>query len=663
LTNTFWAEFFPNPKTEGDESGPGPDQALGGGANDPPYQAGLGQAKSQAGGAIPALGQRQGYRLVRNLTLSLKITLSFALVLVATLAMILLVIRTMSNTSRLAETTRAQAFELGLLVGQVGLAGEVALSGAGTPTEAASSFTSLLSQDPRPDNPGLVAATESLFSTLSQAKKDLVAARRLQGELAAAWRSAALAWARALGEAGSLPDQLANLEPGFQLGSLETALEPTINAQALERWLVSLGQWERDQRALGEPRASLPALTKTATAAWQASQTTQALVSEARRLGGQLPQVIRDWPGDPGRAARDLAGGLTLGFLGLGGLTTLLIFYIFRTVIRPLRQVLGGLEESAGEVTGTVRLLSRSSRSLAKGASDNTQAVLAAISSLEDLLNTAKRNAGHSGEAKELMDKAKSFVDEANAAMSQISVAMEEIKNSGQASSQIIKSVEEIAFQTNILALNAAVEAARAGEAGVGFAVVADEVRNLANSSSAAAKNTSSMLAGSIKRINEGAQLVTQTEASFKSLVATSEEVAKLVNNITLASQSQARAIQDVHQSIALMDKVTQENAVEAAETENISQALNSQATLLNRTVRKISSILHGLAMGSRPASALGPTASQRAPRAARGSGPARPEPETLAAARLGSPAVEPRAGKKVSKKALEKAIPMDDDF
>ncbi|MDR2421967.1 MAG: methyl-accepting chemotaxis protein, partial [Deltaproteobacteria bacterium] len=276
-----------------------------------------------------------------------------------------------------------------------------------------------------------------------------------------------------------------------------------------------------------------------------------------------------------------------------------------------------------------------------------TTAVLAAISSLEDLLSAAKRNAGHSDQAKELMDQAKLYVREANLAMSQIAQAMAEIKSSGQASSQIIKTVEEIAFQTNILALNAAVEAARAGEAGVGFAVVADEVRNLANRSSEAARSTSSMLAGSIQRINEGALLVSQTGESFKSLVATSEEVAQLVGNITVASQSQAKAIQEVHQSIALMDKVTQENAVEAAETENISQALSGQASLLNRAVQGISYILHGLA---------GPPPQPRPAKKA----PVVPLAESAARA-AGGP--RPQSGKKVSKKALDKAIPMDDDF
>jgi methyl-accepting chemotaxis protein len=366
-------------------------------------------------------------------------------------------------------------------------------------------------------------------------------------------------------------------------------------------------------------------------------------------------------------------------------LSALLVWLLNGTVIRPLLQIQGWLDQSSSDVTKTAVSLSRSSKSLAQGASDNTRAVLDSISSLEVLLNTAKRNAGHAGEAKELIDTAKAFVDEAHAIMLQISTAMEEIKNSGLASSQIVKTVDQIAFQTNILALNAAVEAARAGEAGLSFAVVADEVRNLANSSSAAAKNTTSILDSSLKRMIEGADLVKKAEESFESLVTVSDKVASLMTGITEVSQSQAREIQDVHQAIAQVDKVTQENAMEAAETGNISSELNRQADLLNQTISHVSGVVTGqvdspvqglrvkgsqLSQGSASGySVPSNTASGRgrggpAKASPQAQTPGLPESARTETARADSGFTSPKKSfGKPSQKELDQTLPMDDDF
>jgi methyl-accepting chemotaxis protein len=402
---------------------------------------------------------------------------------------------------------------------------------------------------------------------------------------------------------------------------------------------------------------------------------TAAAAISSRHPGVQLGTVLAHGP--------RIAIGLFILFI----LSALLFFTLNRTLIKPLQHIHGWLDQSAIDVTKTAVSLSRSSRSLARGASDNTKAVLDAISSLDVLLNTAKRNAGHAGQAKELMDRAKSFVDAAHLTMQQISAAMEEIKNSGQASSQIVKTVDEIAFQTNILALNAAVEAARAGEAGVGFAVVADEVRNLANSSSAAAKSTTSMLESSLERIQEGADLVRKAEESFESLVTTSDEAAALMRGITEDSQSQTRDIQDVHQSIALMDKVTQENSLEAAEAGNISSELNRQAELLNKTISQVARVVSGRRAGlsgvrrgnfgqARPregsAGSAGRAGVSKAPGersggAAAAAGKQGEVPgsfiDQILSEEKQHSSLPTKAFGKPKRSDLEKALPMDDDF
>ena len=348
------------------------------------------------------------------------------------------------------------------------------------------------------------------------------------------------------------------------------------------------------------------------------------------------------------RAVRRITLAMLVGLPLTLILALWLAFRLLKGTARPLSGLLGRFSHAASEVTGTAGHLSRSSNNLAQGAAENTSAVLEAVSSLEEMLTMAKRNAGHSNEASGLMNEVKGHVREANEAMSEISTAMEEIRQSGEASSQIIKTVEEIAFQTNILALNAAVEAARAGEAGVGFAVVADEVRNLANRSAEAAKNTAVMIAGSMERINQGANLVREAEANFDSMVAASDQMVSIVGEIAQASQSQAQDVQNIHQSIAQVDKVTQENAAGAAETKALSGNLLQEAARLEEALSEMSVIVAG--SGTVPQSLNG------SPKALKRRAP-------VSAVFPSVPSVTASVKSKAEKSALDAAIPMDDDF
>ena len=478
---------------------------------------------------------------------------------------------------------------------------------------------------------------------------------------------------------------LASAGPSLSRG-LELAASPVIDPKALGDWLSLLeGADAAQSPALSSPSppsaaATSPSATSSQAASLPITGADESL-GDLRKAGAALVEAAKVKNSADSNIIREASALAEKGFSGAGSpegaghwvtvivgmavlivISILLTWFLDRTAIKPLSRIRGWLASSSSGITETANSLSRSSRFLANGASENTKAVLDAISSLEELLSTARRNAGHSDQAKELVVKAKGFVDEAHHSLLQITMAMEEIRSSGQASSQIIKTVEEIAFQTNILALNAAVEAARAGEAGLSFAVVADEVRNLANRSSEAAKSTTSLLASSITRINEGASLVKKAEESFEKLVETTDEVASLMEGITSDSQGQSRDIQAVHQSIAMVDKVTQENAVEAAETANISAELNRQAHLLNQTIQQVASVLSG----------SGASFSQASSRARGGEDPegaAQQKPSSKAApGKLRDLAAqEPVARKKsfgrTSQKELEKALPMDDDL
>jgi methyl-accepting chemotaxis protein len=402
------------------------------------------------------------------------------------------------------------------------------------------------------------------------------------------------------------------------------------------------------------------------------------LESEAGNLKGAASRSL--FAKSPAPASSEITPALALGVLGLAAICVICVSVLRSKAVRPLSKVMGGLHKSAGEVTGTARYLSRSSRQIAKGASDNTRAVLAAISSLETLLSMARRNAGDSDEAKEHVAEVRNFVEEANSYMQDIARAMDEIRSSGQASREIIKSVEEIALKTNILALNAAVEAARAGEAGVGFAVVADEVRNLANRSRNAAASTTSMLASSINLINDGALLVEKAKDSFVRLVSVTDQVQSIVESIAVASRSQTGDIQDIHQSIALMDKVTQENSLEAAKAENISRDLSRQANVLAGALDRAEAILEGSGytpvsggLKKRPGTGALPGAkAAQDPASGRAAIPGTDTPQSPAEAaavldslQAASPGKGPSFTAKPAKekKELEAAIPMDDDF
>jgi methyl-accepting chemotaxis protein len=176
--------------------------------------------------------------------------------------------------------------------------------------------------------------------------------------------------------------------------------------------------------------------------------------------------------------------------------------------------------------------------------------------------------------------------------MAQLTASMNEISKASEATSKIIKTIDEIAFQTNLLALNAAVEAARAGEAGSGFAVVADEVRNLAMRAADAAKNTADLIEGTVKKIQEGSQIVDKTSSEFSRVASSSIKMSELVGEIAAASSEQSQGIEQLNKAVSEMDQVVQRNASNAEESASASQEMNSQASQMNGFVSDLVAIV-----------------------------------------------------------------------
>jgi methyl-accepting chemotaxis protein len=186
------------------------------------------------------------------------------------------------------------------------------------------------------------------------------------------------------------------------------------------------------------------------------------------------------------------------------------------------------------------------------------------------------------------------LVDDSNKALSEMVISMESIQESSNKVARIIKTIEEIAFQTNILALNAAVEAARAGAAGMGFAVVADEVRTLAQRSAQAAQDTASLIEASIASTSQGQSRVTRVVASVSAITSSVDKVKGLVDEVSSSTKEQAEGIDQVAEAVSRIEKVTQQTAATAEESAAASEELNAQAETAMAEVERVEQIIGG---------------------------------------------------------------------
>jgi methyl-accepting chemotaxis protein len=306
--------------------------------------------------------------------------------------------------------------------------------------------------------------------------------------------------------------------------------------------------------------------------------------------------LLLDWNAKNGlattQAMSDSASRAVMTASIISGLSVLigisLGIVIIRSTNQALRSVADTLTDASNQVSSAAGQVSASSQTLAQGASEQAASIEETSASLEEISSMTKRNTEGAGNASSLAQDTNHATESGSRQMQEMVDAMNAIKASSDNIAKIIKTIDEIAFQTNILALNAAVEAARAGEAGAGFAVVAEEVRNLAQRAAAAAKETADKIVDSTEKSAHGLEVSAKVAESLRVITEKAQKVNSLVSEISTSSQEQLQGISQVNTAMTQMDNVTQKNAASAEETASAAEELNAQAATMRDSVNDL---------------------------------------------------------------------------
>ncbi|MDF1496188.1 methyl-accepting chemotaxis protein [Caproiciproducens sp. CPB-2] len=256
-------------------------------------------------------------------------------------------------------------------------------------------------------------------------------------------------------------------------------------------------------------------------------------------------------------------------------------------IIDSLNKVFGEIEVAAQQVASGAGEIANGAQALSSGATEQAGSLEELSASINEVSRQVKQNAENAGNAKQLAQDAERQLDIGKQTIGEMTGAIDRIRVSSDEITKIIKTIDDIAFQTNILALNAAVEAARAGAAGRGFAVVADEVRNLASKSAEAAKHTTTLIEDSVRAVDNGTKIADRTADLLNQIVQKSTEVNHLVTQIAAASSEQANFIEQIDVGVSQISAVVQNNSATAEESAAAAEELSAQAGLLRDRVAR----------------------------------------------------------------------------
>jgi len=283
-------------------------------------------------------------------------------------------------------------------------------------------------------------------------------------------------------------------------------------------------------------------------------------------------------------------GAAGVGILALLGLGMLLR----NTIVRELNAITRRLKETCAVVGAGAQEIGSANEALASGASEQAASLEEISSSATEINSIVQGSANAARQAQEFAGRTREVADRGSATMHEMGQAMNDIKQSGDEMAKIVKTIDEIAFQTNILALNAAVEAARAGEAGMGFAVVADEVRSLAQRAAAAATETTSLIENSLARTKRGLTMSNSVAALLEEIVEKARSVDSMVNDIAASQQEHARGILQISGAVNQLEQVTQSTAAQSEETASTTANLGAQVAELEESIHSLSTVVEG---------------------------------------------------------------------
>jgi len=375
---------------------------------------------------------------------------------------------------------------------------------------------------------------------------------------------------------------------------LSTAVDP-----ARKKLAAQIGQFDEEHlnpaenQVLDAAKHDRETATRLYFEAYQPLRTKQ--MAQVEALLGEVQQTTAT------RAEQEIAALRSLEwrvywFAGVGLLLcACAVIWAWRTT----RAVSGHIESSVTALTTAMQQttmaatqVAGSAQSLAQGSTEQASSLEQTSASMEIMASLTRKNADNSRQAAAMMGETQQMVQDANTSLGEMVTSMRAIVESSDKVSKIIKTIDEIAFQTNILALNAAVEAARAGEAGMGFAIVADEVRSLAQRSAQAARDTAGLIEESVVNANRGNERVAQVSGAMRAITSSAGQVKELVDAVSAASTEQAQGIEQVTQAITQMEKTTQTTAASAEESAAASEELSAQAEVSMDVVGQLSALV-----------------------------------------------------------------------